>query len=63
MNVRLVGVSYEELLSALRFSGLYAVTDGNEVLIKAIPEYLQNELVRSMDALKQNLENSRKLEE
>jgi hypothetical protein len=59
MLIRLVGVSMAELESALRFSGLYVQTDEvnrEYAEIKAIPEFVLHDDVRTLDRVKTMLE-------
>lgn len=55
MLIRLNGVSMAELESALRFSGLYVQVDEmnrDYAEIKAIPEFVLHDDVRTLDRVK-----------
>ena len=56
MNVRLIGVDIEELRNALRYSGLYVVSEGDEHAVKAIPHALRSGAVETVNEVKQAMD-------
>lgn len=65
MLIKLNGVSLAELESALKYSGLYVQVDHanpDYAEIKAIPEFILHDDVRTMDRVQGALEKSRNFE-